>query len=134
VEELGLARRGSSGSCRAEELDEVLADLGTSRGAWRSYPWIGREGRAGARGSHGERQVARWKMEAGSAHGDAEARLHGQEMDLYRPDLDSERPAGTRRIFLCKLFCCCMRSCGEFAEQLVTYAARKIDLGTSLRT
>lgn len=31
-EELGPARRGSSGSCHDEELDEVLADLGTSRG------------------------------------------------------------------------------------------------------
>jgi hypothetical protein len=56
--------------------------------------------------------MARWKMDAGSAHGGAEARLHGQEMDLYRPDLDSERPAGTRKIFLCELFCCCMRPGG----------------------
>jgi hypothetical protein len=31
-EKLDLAGRGSSGSCRVEELDEVLADLGTSRG------------------------------------------------------------------------------------------------------
>ena len=31
-EKLDLAGRGSSGSCRVEELDEVLANLGTSRG------------------------------------------------------------------------------------------------------